>query len=583
MSDAFLTRKSGSSFEITNAKEVQYAAVGEDIEKYTFVETAETGPIISQLLDLYSFDSTINIFHENDNTVLLIRYDGSSAYFCALRNNRGNIVASNWVEVLSSNPAEFVGELDNNKYVIKSVSEGGYNHILTVLSLSGQTLSAGTSLSINADETNFIISSSSIVGFLAHNSGYSDPAYVEAIPYSVNGTTITAGTKKTVFTESGTTYDNLEVLYTYPTEGNGGTALISTYHTTSDKRFNAVHVTLSGTSLTKGTALLLGAGYYVLSTTLRLDGNSFIFVDDDTHYCHAVIAVGNVLYRSSLNIPEYAYYPYNVSDGISLILTRSSSNYIYTNLIVRSGNAANIVEAKSLDIGGTGLYIDKVIPFEGNKHRIFYRITGHCAAADITVTSTTVTALRHRQTTQALINLEFIGETNKIAVYSDTRAGYIVYITNDPSDIVIFREANSYPPPSQEDHRTCLVYSKNCLWTVYGDYVQGKNYYLIFSSNLNTKSKMYSANYVADTTHSSTGPTILMAIPTEGGMQFASLDTFMSDEYKVTARGFVADDNGNVLVPGTGVKKSKTKIEGLTKEKIFQGILGTVLMLDKSK
>lgn len=583
MSDAFLTRKSGGSFEVTNAKEVQYSAVGEDIEKYTFVETAEIGPIISQLLDLYSFDSTINIFHENDNTVLLVRYDGSRAHFCAIRNNGGNIAASNWVKVLINNTAEFVGELDNNKYVIKSVTGGRYNHILTVLSLSGQTLSAGTSLSINADEANFIISSSSIVGFLAHNSGYGNPAYVEAIPYSVSGTTITAGTKKTVFTESGTTYDNPEVLYTYPTEGNGGTALISTYHNTSDKRFNAVHVTLSGTTLTNGTALSLGADYYVLSTTLRLDENSFIFVDDASYYCHAVIAVGNVLYSSSLNIPEYAYYPYNASDGISLILTRSSSNYIYPNLIVRSGNSARIIEAKSLDIGGTELDIDKVIPFEGNNHRIFYRTTTCCAAADITVTSTNVTLLRHKQTTQALINLKFIGETNKIAVYSDTSAGYIVYITNDPSDIVIFREANSYPPPSQEDHRTCLVYSKNCLWTVYGDYVQGKNYYLIFSSNLNTKSKMYSANYVADTTYSSTGPTILMAIPTEGGMQFASLDTFMSNEYKVTARGFVADDNGNVLVPGTGVKKSETKIEGLTKEKVFQGTLGTVLMLDESK
>lgn len=586
MGDAFLTRKSGDSFEITNAKEVQYAAVGEDIEKYTFVEKAKVGPITSNLTSFYHYSKTVKIFYEDEDTVLISYTDSSDSYFCAIRNSGGSIVASNWADILTSNEPVLVGQLDNNRWIIKTVAGGGYDHRLTVLKLSGQTLAFGTSLSINADESNFVISSSSIVGFLAHDSGYSgygDPAYVEAIPYSVSDTVITAGTKKTVFTESGTTYDNPEVLYTYPTDGNGGTALISTYDYASEKRFTAVHVTLSGTSLTEGTALLLGSSYYELSTTLRLDGNSFIFVDDGTYYCHVVIAVGDVLHSNALNIPEYSYYPYNVSDGISLILTRSSSNYIYTNLIVRSGNAAKIVEAKSLDIGGTGLDIDKVIPFEGNNHRIFYRTTACCAAADITVTSTNVTLLRHKQTTQLMTGLEFIGETNKIAVYSDVSNKYIVYITNDPSDIVIFREANSYPPPSQEDHRTCLVYSKNCLWTIYGDYINSQAYYIIFSVNVNTKAAMYSANYSADHSYGSYEPIILMAIPTSEGMQFAALDRASADRSYVTSKGFVANDNGNVSIPGSGVKKSKTKIEGLTKEKIFQGILGTVLMLDKSK
>lgn len=572
MSDAFLTRKSGGSFEVTNAKEVQYSAVGEDIEKYTFVETAKIGPITSNLTSIDA--NPVRIIYEDENTVFISDPDTK---VCAIRNNNGNIISSNWITI-SHGTIEFLGNLDDNRWLLRAGST------LLVLKLSGQTLIAGTALAVTlSTEVNYVVNSSYAVGFIPHDAGYSDPAYVEAIPYSINDTVITAGTKKTVFTESGTTYDNPEVLYTYPTDGNGGTALISTYHNTSDKRFTAVHVTLSGTSLTNGTALLLGSSYYKLSTTLRLDGNSFIFVDDASYYCHAVIAVGNVLYSSSLNIPEYSYYPYNVSEGISLILTRSSSNYIYTNLIVRSGNAARIVEAKSLDIGGTGLDIDKVIPFEGNNHRVFYHRTSRCAAADITVTSTTVTLLRHKQTTQLMTGLEFIGETNKIAVYSDVSNKYIVYITNDPSDIVIFRESNSYPPPSQEDHRTCLVYSKNCLWTIYGDYINSQAYYRIFSVNVNTKDTMYTANYSADHSYGSNEPIILMAIPTSGGMQFAALDRASANQSYVTSKGFVADDNGNVSVPGTGVKKSKTKIEGLTKEKIFQGILGTVLVLDKDK
>ena len=210
-------------------------------------------------------------------------------------------------------------------------------------------------------------------------------------------------------------------------------------------------------------------------------------------------------------------------------------------------------------------------------------MTSRCAAADITVTSTTVALLRHKKTTQSTTDLEFIGETNKIAVYSDISNKSIVYITNDPSNIVIFRKANSYPPPSQEDHRTCLVYSKNCLWTIYGDYINSHAYYRIFSVNVNTKDTMYTANYSADHSYGSNEPIILMAIPTSEGMQFAALDRASADRSYVTSKGFVADDNGNVSIPGSGVKKSETKIEGLTKEKIFQGILGTVLMLDESK
>lgn len=573
MSDAFLTRKSGSSFEVTNAKEVQYSAVGEDIEKYTFVETAEIGPITSNLTSIDA--NHVGIIYEDENMVFISDH---TTKVCAIRNNNGNIISSNWITI-SHGVIEFLGNLDDNRWLLRAGST------LLVLKLSGQTLIAGTALAVTfSTEVNYVVNSSYAVGFIPHDAGDSDPAYVEAIPYSINDTTISAGTKITIFEEWNTTYDSAEIWYMYSTENNGGTVLVSTYQRVSNKRINAVHVTISGSSITGGTALSLGSGYYYsIGWTCRLDSNSFMLVDKTDYYCYAVMAVGNVLYASSLNIPEYPPYLYNVEDGISLVLSNSADNKIWSCLVVRNRNAASIVENKTLGIESLGLTLDKVIPLGDNLHRMFYRVNSHCGAADITVSSTSVSLIRSKQTSQLLNNLEFIGETGNVGVYSDTDANCIVYVSPETNNISIFRESNSYPPPSQKDRRTCMVYAKNCLWTIYGDYVSGQSYYLIFSSNVNEKDKKYSANYGADHKYSTYYPTILMAIATNGGIQFAALEQSATNRYYVVSKGFIADENGNVSVPGIGVRKSTKKIEGLTKEKVFQGLLGTILVLNEDK
>lgn len=561
----------GEKFDITNGIRKQYAAVGEDIEKHTFVEKVNVGPISSNLTSID--DNSVGIIYEDENTVFITDHD---TRICAIRNNNGNIISSNWVTIFNG-ILEFLGNLDDNRWLLKA------GNSLLVLKLSGQTLTAGTALSTLSSEVNYVVNSSYAVGFIPHiagSSGYGDPAYVEAIPYSINDTIISAGTKITIFEESGTIYDTAEILYMYPTENNGGTVLVSTYQRSYDKRNNAVHVTISGSSITKGTALSLGSDYYSIGGTCRLDGNSFILVKATSYYCYAVMAVGNVLYKSKLNIPKYAFYLYNVDSGISLVLSNSASNHIWSCLVVRNGNAASIVENKTLGIGSIGLTLDKVIPLGDNLHRIFYRVNSYCAAADITVSSTSVTLLRHKQASQLLNKVEFIGETGNVGVYSDTYSDNIVYITPEIDNINIVIISNTYPPPSQEDRRTCMVYAKNCLWTIYGDYVSNQSYYLIFSSNINEKDKKYSANYSADHQYSNYCPTIVMAIATNDGIQFAALEQSATNRYYVVSKGFIADDDGNVSVPGTGVRKSTTKIEGVTEEKIFQGNLGNVLVLN---
>lgn len=557
----------GEKFDITNGVREQYAAVGEDVEKHTFVEKVSIGPITSNLANIIT--NTVVIIYEDENTVFVLDTDDR---IFAIRNDNGNIISSNLLTVPYD--VKFVGNLDSNRWLLKT------RYSLLVLKLSGQTLTAGTALSTTlSTEVNYVVNSSYAVGFIPHDVRYGAPAYVEAIPYSISDTTISAGTKITIFEESDTTYDTAEIWYMYPTENNGGTVLVSTYQSKNVEKVTAVHVTISGSSITKGTALSFGYNHYSIGGTCRLDDNSFIFVEDSNYFCYAVMAVGNVLYRSKLNIPEYAFYLYNVDNGISLVLSNSASNHIWSCLVVRNGNAASIVENKTLGIGSLGLTLDKVIPLGDNLHRIFYRVNSRCAAADITVSSTSVTLLRHKQASQLLNEVEFIGETGNVGVYSDTYSDNIVYITPEIDNINIVIISNAYPPPSQEDRRTCMVYTKNCLWTIYGDYVSIQSYYLIYSFNVNEKNKKYSAKYAADHQYYRDYPIILMAIETGSGIQFASLERF-EGQYYVVAKKFISDDNGNVSVPGTGVRKSTTKIEGVTEEKIFQGNLGNVLVLN---
>lgn len=562
----------GEKFDIINGIRKQFSAVGADVEKHTFVEKVSIGPITSNLANIIT--NIVVIIYEDENTVFVSDSDTLRRIF-AIRNDNGNIISSNLLTVPQD--VKFVGNLDSNRWLLRDESS------LFVLKLNGKSLTKGTSLAVTSTEVNYVVNSSYAVGFIPHGAGYRDPAYVEAIPYSINDTTISAGKKITIFKESDTTYDTAEILYMYPTENNGGTVLVSTYHNKYVKKVTAVHVTISGSSITKGTALSLGSDYSAsaLGWTCRLDSNSFMFVDGASYYCYAVMAVGDVLHASSLNIPEYPPYLYNVEDGISLVLSNSADNKIWSCLVVRNRNAASIVENKTLGIGSLELTLDKVIPLGDNLHRIFYRVKSRCAAADITVSSTSVTLLRHKQALQLLNEVEFIGETGNVGVYSDTYSDNIVYITPEIDNINIVIISNSYPPPSQEDRRTCMVYAKNCLWTIYGDYdyVSDKSYYLIFSSNVNEKDKKYSANYAADHQYYSDYPIILMAIETGSGIQFASLERF-EGQYYVVAKKFISDDNGNVSVPGIGVRKSTKKIEGVTEEKIFQGNLGNVLVLN---
>lgn len=560
----------GEKFDITNGIRKQFSAVGADVEKHTFVEKVSISPITSNLANIIT--NTVVIIYEDENTVFVSDTDDR---IFAIRNDNGNIISSNLLTVPYD--VKFVGNLDSNRWLLRAENS------LFVLKLNGKSLTKGTALAVTlSTEVNYIVNSSYAVGFIPHNveySGYRDPAYVEAIPYSINDTTISAGKKITIFKESGTTYDTAEVLYMYPTENNGGTVLVSTYRSKNVEKVTAVHVSISGSSITKGTALSLGSDYYSIGWTCRLDSNSFMLVDKASYYCYAVMAVGNVLHASSLNIPEHPPYLYNVEDGISLVLSNSADNKIWSCLVVRNRNAASIVENKTLGIGSLGLTLDKVIPLGDNLHRIFYRVNSRCAAADITVSSTSVTLLRHKQASQLLNEVEFIGETGNVGVYSDTYSDNIVYITPEIDNINIVIISNAYPPPSQEDRRTCMVYAKNCLWTIYGDYVSNKSYYLIFSSNVNEKNKKYSANYAADHQYYQDYPIILMAIETGSGIQFASLER-SGGQYYVVAKKFISDDNGNVSIPGTGIQKSTTKIEGVTEEKIFQGNLGNVLVLN---
>ena len=562
----------GEKFDIINGIRKQFSAVGADVEKHTFVEKVSIGPITSNLASIIT--NTVVIIYEDENTVFVSDTDDK---IFAIRNNNGNIISSNLLTVPYD--VKFVGNLDSNRWLLRDESS------LFVLKLNGKSLTKGTALAVTlSTEVNYIVNSSYVFGFIPHDKGYSgyeSPPYVEAIFYTINDTVISAGKKITIFEEVQSSLKNAEILYMYPTENNGGTVLVSTYRSKNVEKVTAVHVSISGSSITKGTALSLGSDYYSIGWTCRLDSNSFMLVDEASYYCYAVMAVGNVLYASSLNIPEYPPYLYNVDNGISLVLSNSASNHIWSCLVVRNGNAASIIESKTLGIGSLGLTLDKVIPLGDNLHRIFYRVNSRCAAADITVSSTSVTLLRHKQASQLLNEVEFIGETGNVGVYSDTYSDNIVYITPEIDNINIVIISNAYPPPSQEDRRTCMVYTKNCLWTIYGDYVssQSYSYYLIYSFNVNEKNKKYSANYAADHQYYRDYPIILMAIETGSGIQFASLERF-EGQYYVVAKKFIADENGNVSVPGTGVRKSTKKIEGVTEEKIFQGNLGNVLVLD---
>lgn len=584
MGDAFLTRKSGDSFEITNAKEVQYAAVGEDIEKHTFVEYVEIGPISSEITVSNDGGYPVVDFEDETDIILRVNADLTGNYIaCVIRKSGDSFVASNWI---NTNMAfVVVGRLDANRWLLRTLNE--QTGSLKVLKISGTTLSVGTALAYSGLSGIGILGSNSVVGVINHRegySGYNEPAYSEAMVYNINDTVITAGSKVTIFTAKRTWRDDApELKLIYPTHDNGGIICLLHGPTSSDAIYG-IHVTISGKSITAGASL---NSVYAddIAEWSPMDKNSFIFREnpDDARVVMYTVRTfsTNTLAASNANGPSVSCDFYNL-DSSKVFAAFASSNRINIYFYERSGTSLPNPITFSDPTSYTGVAVDDIISLGNNRYRIFYTTSNKAGIMDIYYDPLefTLTLVKSVQNTSALTSIAYIGQANNVGYFADAINNRSVIGNPATDDVSLFEVSDGYPPPDSSAIETKLVFTKNCIWSVYGDYTASRGYYFIRGINVNSKAIVYSANYSADYQYSQSGPTILKLIETSGGITFITSVTASETVAHVLSKGFVADDDGNVSVPGTGIQKSTTKIEGVTEEKIFQGSLGNVLVLN---
>ena len=576
----------GEKFDITNGVREQYAAVGEDIEKHTFVEYVEIGPISSEITASNDGGYPVVDFEDETDIILRVNADLTGSYIvCVIRRSGDSFVASNWINTAMA--FVVVGRLDANRWLLRTLNE--QTGTLKVLKISGTTLSVGTALAYSGLSGIGILGPNSVVGVINHregSSGYNEPAYSEAMVYNINDTVITAGSKVTIFTANRSWRDDApELKLIYPTHDNGGIICLLHGPTYSDAIYG-IHVTISGTSITAGASL---NSVYAddIAEWSPMDKNSFILREnpDDARVVMYTVRTfsTNTLAASNANGPSVSCDFYNL-DSSKVFAAFALSNRINIYLYERSGNSLPAPITFSDPTSYTGVAVDDIISLGNNRYRIFYTTSNKAGIMDIYYDPLefTLTKVKSVQNKSALTSIAYIGQANNVGYFADAINNRSVIGNPATDDVSLFEVSDNYPPPDPASIpiKTKLVFTKNCIWSVYGDYAASQGYYFIRGINVNSKNTVYAANYSADYQYSQSGPKILKLIATSGGITFVASVIASSSVAHVLSKGFVMDDNGNVSIPGTGVQKSTTKIEGVTEEKIFQGNLGNVLVLD---
>lgn len=573
----------GEKFDITNGIRKQYVAANADIEKHTFVEMIEMEAENSLLTSIDNRGLPEVLYEDGDITLIYNTYDLPHS-ICALIKNGDTITASNWVSTTSDISARlyFLGKLDANRWLIS------YGPRMMVLKLTGQTLTLGTAVqAIASDVSNpviYLISSNLAIAFDVDMEGYSGSYnshyYIYAAPYIINNMTITKGTDATIFEESTQAHYEPEVLYTYPTENNSGIVVVNNYD--GDYK-TAIPISISGKTITVGTGLTMKYNIGSIESYSKLDNNSFIYHSDlGDEVCGTIISNNGTLYKSTINSNDYPYYFYNVSDGVTLYLQSVGTDELWAYLIAKTSDTRAELSIGISLTTYADIICDVVTYLGNNRYRIFYSSNSRCGACDITINFAGDIYNPGLSLIEVVINsglihsVYFVGLIDNLgALYAAPGSSYnkMVYIKPIENDLVLFEI--SYAETPESSYKTCLVYNKNCIWSIWAD----SNYHIL-AVTVNSEETKYSDSFPSINQDGS--PNVLLANGTTDGIQFVSGEDILMAGIEIYDIKIISDDEGNVAIPGIGVQTSVTKIEGVTEEKIFEKQFGNVIVLNST-
>ena len=292
---------------------------------------------------------------ETNKTLVAYRDDGDSGFGNAVvLSVSGETITAGTEFTFNSGAVRFVSStvVDTNKVLVAYRDDGNSNvGTSIVLTVSGTTISAGTEFTFNNAATSDI----SVVSIDTDKAiaAYSEGTNGLAIVLSVSGTTISAGTElefstSRIQTVSSTFVETNKAFFAY--DISNGAAIV---------------LTVSGTTITAGTEFIFNSGTSFQTSSLLIDTNKVLVTYENSANSSFGEAIIFNISGTTLEILEFSrtIYEFNVatgpssvkiSDGKNLLLFGSTTNGVATlvddNLNILYG--LNNIEKAGLLISG---------------------------------------------------------------------------------------------------------------------------------------------------------------------------------------------------------------------------------------
>lgn len=284
MGESFLD-KNGGGFDINGLKKDYYVWAGENINAGSFVEfingVASTTTVTSSDTKLSTTTKSgyaISAVELQNGNVFIAHSNFTSNYLylygIVVMIDGATITYGTDTQLSSSCEAKYISTvlLPSGNVFISWGSNGFYG---VVCSINGTTITTGTSKSISSGQNTACISSCLLNNgnvFISYNNPANTNYYLYGVVASINGTTITYGTKTQIGSKTYTGYRISSVLLQ-----NGNVFIAHSYNETI--ALYGIVCSVSGTTITKGTDTSISSNFiddYMISSVLLQSGKVFI-------------------------------------------------------------------------------------------------------------------------------------------------------------------------------------------------------------------------------------------------------------------------------------------------------------------
>ena len=370
-------------------------------------------------------------------------------------------------------------ELDDNRIFITHSYGSSYYLYGMVVTINGATITMGTDTALDTTTNSGKFISTVLLPngniFIAHGYVYSG-MYIYGMIITVNGTTISKGTDTQIATASYTSAVCSAILLP------NGNVFIA-HESPSSTYLSGIVCTISGTTISKGSAIQLSTGSYTgysISTCLLDNGAVFIAHNSSTsyHLYGIVCTISGTTITAGSDTAIRA--KYRAGQFISAVLLNGSQNsifiahsddssevdylYLYGTLVTVNGTTINVVVSKSLATRDTG-YCVKALRLDENRVAIFHNYNSSSfylggVVAVINNNSITPTTDTQLSTTsysgrvvQALLlnnNTIFVAHTYNSSYYLYSQIFAIDYDNNIPTNNIVTTEYEQQVTPAIE-------------------------------------------------------------------------------------------------------------------------------------